>query len=235
LGLSMPFYIIGAFALLGTVASRFILPETKAVRGHASSMNWRYLVSGHIGTIAIANLFFIAGCYGIYSIIGFHVQDRFVLAPQEAAQMMGLGLMSAAASNVVAQALVIRRFKLSPRVLLLAAAPMVLVAFAVLAVTENKGLYFASMALNGFGQGLAGPAFAAALSLSVGAGEQGRIAGVSSSLQAMAFLIGPFSAAALYQYHPPIVFIIGCVLVFASLPVFLTVARRAAAGHENLN
>ena len=175
--------------------------------------------------LAGSNVLYITGCFGIFSIIGFHVQDHFALEPAGAARWMGLGLMAAAGTNVVAQALIIRRFKLSPRVLLAIAVPLTVIAFTMLSQTDDLLAFVAYMSLNGLGQGLAGPAFATALSLSVGAGEQGRIAGVSASIQAMAFLVGPVSAAALYQAHSTSVFAIGCVLAGASLIPFLLATR----------
>jgi hypothetical protein len=155
------------------------------------------------------------------------VQDRFQLGSAPAAQWMGLGLMTAALTNVAAQGFIIRQIKTSPGRLLMIGVPVTMLAMAVVAQCTTLPIFVLGMALNGLGQGFANPAFATALSLSVGAGDQGRIAGVSASMQALAFLFAPFSSAALYQSYPMAVFVVGSLFVFAALGPF-ALSRRTA-------
>ncbi|MDX2222347.1 MAG: MFS transporter [Rhodospirillaceae bacterium] len=227
IGLAAPFYVIAAVALAGAVLSRLVLPETRIGRPTVARPKWRRLLAGGPGLIAIGSLLYMCGCFGIFSIIGFHVQDKFQLASAPAAQWMGLGLMMAALSNVAAQGFIIRQIKTSPMRLLIVGVPITILAMAVVAQSSTLPMFVLGMALNGLGQGFANPAFATALSLSVGAGEQGRIAGVSASMQALAFLFAPVSSAALYQTHSQAVFVVGSLLVFAALGPFVLSRRKS--------
>jgi MFS family permease len=60
----------------------------------------------------------------------------------------------------------------------------------------------AALALQGFGQGLAVPGVTAAVSLGASEDEQGAVAGLNSSAQALGRLLGPVVGTALYQVRP---------------------------------
>jgi MFS family permease len=68
--------------------------------------------------------------------------------------------------------------------------------------TENYWLAVAAMALMGFGGGFGWPAFMTASSLSAGPENQGSVAGLTMSFQALGFVIGPLIGTITYASHP---------------------------------
>lgn len=229
LGPSAPFYIIAAFGLGGAVAARFVLPEPKPTFLRAPSAGGS-LWLGRPGAIALGNAVYLIGCYGIYSILGFMFQDRFTLSTVDAAQVMGFSLMGSAATNVLTQALVVRRLKISPAAMLVIAVPLTAIGFLTMDVAGTIPLVISGMMINAVGQAIANSAFATALSLSVGPSAQGRIAGMSTSAQALAFMVGPAGTAALYQADPDWPFLIGSALVAVALATAL-LARAKPSDH----
>jgi MFS family permease len=83
-----------------------------------------------------------------------------------------------------------------------------LAGFLLLIVARRFGVLTTAVALQGFGQGLIMPGVTSALSLSVQENEQGPVAGLNSSAQALARMLGPFVGAGLYELdrHYPYVF-----------------------------
>ena len=85
----------------------------------------------------------------------------------------------------MAQGLVVRRLHWSAQSLMRVGVSIGLFGFAGLIVSRNFMSFTASMAIQGFGYGLTMPGLSALLSVSVGDGEQGEVAGLNSSTQAL--------------------------------------------------
>ncbi len=226
IGPSAPFYIIGAFAFAGAVAARFILPEPRVVAGR-SATGGGALWFARPGLIALANAMYLVGCYGIFSILGFLFQDRFELSTTDASRVMGLGLMTSAAMNVVTQTFVVRRLTVDPWIMLAVGIPITVIGFLVIDFGTSVAVVILGMLINAVGQGVAGSAFSTALSLSAGPSAQGRVAGLSTSAQAIAFLFGPAGAATIYQFSPPSIFVVACVSAGAAMCAVPLVRRPA--------
>jgi MFS family permease len=224
-GPSAPFYFIAGFGIAGAIAARFVLPEPRAVSRRAP-LGAAALWLGRPGLIALGNTLYLIGCYGIYSILGFMFQDRFQLSTENAVQAMGLGLMASATTNVVTQALLVRRMTIGPAAMLAIAVPLTAAGFLVIDLASDVSTAIAGMVINAVGQAIAGSAFATALSLSVGAGAQGRVAGLSTAAQAIAFLTGPIGAAAIYQADAGLPFVLGCILVAVALATAFVIRVR---------
>ena len=77
------------------------------------------------------------------------------------------------------------------------------------------------MLSNGIGQGLAMPAINTSLSLSAGSNFQGRVAGITTSTQAIAFLFAPASSVALYQLIGSGSFFVSSIIIILSLIIFI--------------
>lgn len=217
LGPSAPFYLIAAFGLGGAVVARFVLPEPKPTVLQGPTGVSANLWFARPGIIALGNAVYLIGCYGIYSILGFMFQDRFTLSTEDAAQVMGFSLMGSAATNVLTQTFIVRKLKIGPATMLVIAIPLTAIGFLTMDVSGTIPLVILGMMINAVGQAIANSAFATALSLSAGPTVQGRIAGMSTSAQAVAFLVGPASSAAIYQANPDWPFFIGSALVLAAL------------------
>ncbi|MDG2321726.1 MAG: MFS transporter [Rhodospirillaceae bacterium] len=220
LGLSAPFYIIAAAGMVVVIAPMFVLPKGRSHQPDSGG-SYRHLLNGPILKIALSAVLFMCGTYGIFSIVGFFVQDRFQLEPVPAAQAMGLGLMCAAAANVFVQVVLLRRIKAGPKVIVTIGVTFIVLSIAVLWQSTAQIMFVAAMVCNGLGQGFAMPAINTSLSLAAGPESQGRIAGISTATQAIAFLIAPASAALMYQILPWLPFVVGVCVVVLTLAVFL--------------
>jgi MFS family permease len=219
LGLAAPFYFIGAMAFLAVVGGRLALPAAGRRGAQAPAGVWR-LLRGDVLRVSASSLCFMCGNYGIFSVIGFYVQDHFTLDAPAAARWMGLGLMGAAGMNVIVQSLIVSRLRIAPRRLIALGTVATVASYVGIYLAPEPWMFVAAVMLNGFGQGFVNPALQTALSLSVDAADQGRVAGLSTATQAMAFLIAPVSAAALYATSAPIPFMIGVVLIVGGGIVF---------------
>lgn len=220
LGLSAPFYLIALAGLMILVSARIWLPKTRTVQS-SSAGSYRHLLKGPILRIAISAIFFMCGTYGTFSIVGFFVQDRFSLEPVPAAQAMGLGLMCAATANVFVQAFLLRRINQSAKTLILIGVILTVASIAMIWLAETRTMFLLAMMTNGLGMGFSMPAINTSLSLAAGPDAQGRIAGISTSSQAIAFLVAPASAAAMYQAVNWSPFVMGIAVSVISLAFFL--------------
>lgn len=219
-GLSVPFYIIAVAGLMAIVLARAFLPKTRATAS-ASSVRYRHLLKGPILKIAISSVCFMCGTYGTFSILGFFVQDRFSLDPIPAAQAMGLGLMCAAASNIFVQAFLLRRINQSAKTLIIIGVLVTLLSIGLIWFGTTRTMFVIAMMCNGIGQGFSMPAINTSLSLAAGPDAQGRLAGISTSSQSIAFLVAPASAAILYQTLNWLPFAIGAGVTVLALILFL--------------
>ena len=106
-----------------------------------------------------------------------------------------------------------------------------ILAFVILALGHTRLLLTVAMMIQGFGMGLAGPAFMAGASLAVSQQEQGAVAGVAGSCGPLGFTLGPLLGGALYQVAPalPYAFAAG---VYVVLLVFMQwIGRRVVEHH----
>lgn len=219
-GLSAPFYVIAGAGLIALILARLFLPNTRPANG-AADVKYRHLLRGPILMIAVSAVCFMFGTYGTFSIVGFFVQDRFSLDPIPAAQAMGLGLMCAAAANVFVQAFVLRRINQSAKTLIIIGVCTTLLSIALIWTGQSQAWFMIAMMFNGLGQGFSMPAINTSLSLAAGPEAQGRVAGISTSTQAIAFLVAPASAAAMYQLAGWLPFVAGAVVTTIALALFL--------------
>ena len=228
LGPAVAFYVIAGFAMAGAIAARFVLPEPPR---HVRTPGRLGLTGlwGRPMMMAASSALYLLGCYGIYAVLGFHFQDRFVLNTTDAAQMFGLALMASAATNVLTQTFVIRPLKAGVTTMMFIGVPVTIAGFLLMGFGTLVPVVFAGMLICAAGQGFANAALATGLSLSVGASGQGRVAGLSTSAQAIAFLIGPSGGAMLYQsgFHLP--FEVGSAICAAALVLYFTTARAKTA------
>jgi MFS family permease len=220
LGLSAPFYIIAGAGCVILISAKLWLPNTRAAH-HGGQGSYRLLLKGPILRIAISAVFFMSGTYGTFSIVGFFVQDRFALEPVPAAQAMGLGLMCAAAANVFVQAFLLQRLNQSAKTLILIGVVITVISIVLIWFADTRPVFLGAMVLNGLGMGFTMPAINASLSLAAGPEAQGRVAGISTSCQAIAFLLAPASSAALYDVLGWLPFALGSAVSLAALVMFL--------------
>jgi MFS family permease len=77
--------------------------------------------------------------------------------------------------------------------------PIMMLAFAIMALSHSEGMYILSMCILGLGMGLAGPGFMAGVSVAVSSEEQGAVAGIAGSCGPLGFTFGPLLGTYLYS------------------------------------
>jgi DHA1 family tetracycline resistance protein-like MFS transporter len=96
-----------------------------------------------------------------------------------------------------------------------------LISIILLWFSATQTMFVIAMMCNGMGQGFSMPAINTSMSLAAGPDAQGRLAGISTSCQSIAFLLAPASAAAFYQVYPWLPFASGGVVTVIALILFL--------------
>jgi MFS family permease len=134
--------------------------------------------------------------------VAFYYQDRLGLQAEQTARTVGIALVFYGAVAVFVQGFLVRRFAWTPASLLRAGLPIALVGFIGLMFAHQFVSLTLSLALQGFGQGLAMPGVSAALSLGAGDDEQGAAAGLNSSAHALGRMLGPVVGTSLYEVRP---------------------------------
>jgi MFS family permease len=157
--------------------------------------------------------------------IAFYFQDRLSLTPRGTAQAVGIALVVYGFVAVLAQGFIVRRFKWPPLRLLAGGLPCALVGFIGLVFAHERAALTAALAIQGFGQGLALPGVTAAMSLGVSEDEQGAVAGLNSSAQALGRLLGPVVGTGLYQFKPEYPYCFSAALLTLVL-VMLVASKR---------
>lgn len=233
-GLAGPMY---AFAAIGVAALLVVwrkLPSGEVLRVPSPSGRdrggkglWRdprvrdYLLYGLLVTGAQAiNI----------SVLGFHVIDEMAAtgtALENAHPFISLAMFAGAAATLLAQWGLIPMLKLQPRDLVRWGAALALIGN-VLSITA-PGYYGVVMgyAVVSMGLGFARPGFTAGSSLSVGAAEQGAIAGLMMALAGLSFLLPPVIGVALYELAEPAPFIANAALLaLATVLCFVSPSLR---------
>jgi MFS family permease len=147
----------------------------------------------------IAGVFLFMGFAIVQQTIAFRFQDVLGLDGIQTAKIVGISLMFSAAAALLVQLLVIPRLHVRPFVLLRISMPIMMIAFAMMALSQSQNMYMLAMCILGLGMGLAGPGFMAGASVAVSSEEQGAVAGVAGSCGPLGFTVGPLLGTYLYS------------------------------------
>lgn len=226
LGLLVPVYVSSAIAFVNAAFVWLRLPEP--VRHHAreapsqlwpvAEKVWVFLAVGFVTTLASVSM---------EQTVAFYFQDKLALTPKAAARAVGLSLVVYGLVAVLVQGVVVRRVNFRPLTLLRLGVPIAAVGLLVFVVAEWRAVLVLAMALQGLGQALAMPGVTAALSLGVRDDEQGAVAGLNSSSQALARMVGPLLGTGLYEIRPGYPYVFGAALLGFVL-IFLFTSRSPA-------
>jgi len=222
-GLAGPLY---AFALLGAVTLAAVwryLPSGEATRiptptkGEAKKGLWRdprvrdYLLYGLL----------IVGSQAInISVLGFHVIDEMAatgVGVGQAQNFVAIAMFAGAVGTLMVQWGLIPLLKLEPRALIRWGAGLALLGNVVSMVSPGYYGVVIGYAVVSMGVGFARPGFTAGSSLSVGASEQGAVAGLIMSLAGIGFLAPPVIGVALYQWAEWAPFVANSAMLAAAL------------------
>jgi MFS family permease len=141
------------------------------------------------------------------------LQDTLGLSAHETVQRAGLGFMALAVSGLFAQLVVVQRFRPSSRAMLQTGAPLMLLAFVLLASGRGLPRVLAALAALGLGMGLVRPGSAAGASISVEPEEQGGVAGLLGGITVVGNVVGPMLGTTLYQLTPVAPYVLNAALM----------------------
>lgn len=136
-------------------------------------------------------------------LIGFIAQDRLGLSAGETALVAGGALMCAGIGLVLAQAVLVRLLPWAPARFVLVGSAVATIGFGLLVIDGGLASILAGMLVAGIGMGLATPGVNSGASLSVTPDEQGSVAGLIASVNALTMIVSPLAATFLYGVFPP--------------------------------
>lgn len=163
--------------------------------------------------------------------LAFRLQDVLNLSGAQTAGAFGTAMMLMALASLISQGLIVQRLNVAPFTLLRIAMPILLVAFSVMALADERREFLVAMTILGAGMGLAAPGFMAGASLAVSAEEQGAVAGVASSCGPLGFTVGPLLGTALYQIHGSLPYLV-TLLIYIPLLIF-TFTVKVRGPHQD--
>ena len=153
------------------------------------------------------------------------LQDTFSLPAERAAQRAGIGFVAVAAAGLFAQLILVQRLRPRARTMIFSGVPLMVLAFALLVLGRNFGVYLAALSCLGLGLGLVRPGSAAGASLAVSAEEQGAVAGLLGGLAVLGNVFGPMLGTTLYGLSPRAPYMLNGGLMSAVL-LFVLTSRR---------
>jgi len=221
-----PLWVMAAVAsLTGLFVWRFLPDPPRQPRPRQAPPRMKYS-DPRIFAFVIVGVTMFTGMALVQQTMGFRFQDALELDASTTARTFGFAMMLSAGCSLIAQGVVVQRLDLPPFRLLRLAIPLLIVAFSMMAVLETQLGLTAAMMVQGFGMGLAGPAFMAGASLAVSAEEQGAVAGVAGSCGPLGFTIGPVLGGAMYQLAPALPYAFAAAMYVVLLVAMGALQRR---------
>lgn len=209
-----PFYFapVVALAIAAVVWRRLPEPERRGERSASVRLSpfdgrmWPFLLAGFgmflsLGTVLIT--------------VGFLYQDRMSLSAEATAGTVGAALFATGVVLMLTQGVIVPRLGWSALRLMRTGMPIAVLGFIFLVFAPGFFTLTLGMAILALGLGFATPGYIAAPTLLVSANEQGSVAGLINSANALAFVVGPVLGTSLYQILPELPFATGAVLIFA--------------------
>lgn len=212
-GLLTPFFVVGSLAFLSAIAIWVLLPERTAPRERQDKKQRLKIKDARVWPFLAVGVLMAMGQSIVVQVSAFYFQDTLKLSVEDAAQMVGIGMMAMAMSTLFAQLVLIQRLNLSVQMMLRCGTIVMLVAFGLMIAGGNYATLVMALVASGLGFGLLRPGLSAAASLSVEPDEQGSIAGFIGSTAAMGHVVNPFIALPLYQIMPQAPFILAACLM----------------------
>jgi MFS family permease len=198
ISLLTPLYFSVFLTLAAAVLTLYALPELPKPTVIKKQPRLKY-TDPRIFPLVVAGVFLFMGFAIVQQTIAFRFQDELGLSGIDTAKVVGISLMFSAAAALLVQLLLIPRLSVRPFVLLRISMPMMMIAFAMMALGHTQNMYILSMCVLGLGMGLAGPGFMAGASIAVSSDEQGAVAGVAGSCPPLGFTVGPLLGTYLYS------------------------------------
>jgi MFS family permease len=215
-GIVAPLYAAAALAVASALLIWHRLPETPPVTPAVPPAARRWGMNRRLlPFLALATALQATRATTVITLALF-LQDMLGLSSAAAARQAGLEFVVLAAAGLVAQLVIVQRFRPSARTMIAVGAPLTTLAFASLTFVHGLGQCAAALAVLGLGLGLVRPGATAGASLSAPAGEQGTVAGVLGGLSVMGNVVGPVIGTSLYHYAPVAPYVLNTVVMAAA-------------------
>ncbi len=211
ISLIAPLYVAAAVAVISAVLIWLFLPEPPKRPAPPDGVKLRY-TDKRIRPYLIISFFTSYIMATVHQVGAFYFQDMLHLNAVQTANRIGIALTLMAIVTMGAQFLIIRPFRLTPKVLLRYGTPLVLTGVCVLVFSSSLPPLLTGMVLVGLGLGFCQPGNSAASSLMVATYEQGSLAGISMAAGSLGFGLGPLLGTAMYQIKPELPFVVALVM-----------------------
>lgn len=221
LGLLVPVLFSASLALLNALFVRLVLPESRKAEERPATPPRLGFGDPRIWPILLLGLIVNLSSVAMEQTVSFYYQDRLGLSPERTAQTVGIALVAFGLIAVFIQGFVVRAVKWSPRALLAVGLPLALLGYLGLVLAHSFWLLTGALVLLGAGGAFAGPGVTAAQSLAVSDNEQGAVAGLSSSVQALGRMLGPLVGTGLYSLHPEYPYLFSALFMLIGIGFFL--------------
>lgn len=216
--LLMPLYVAVALALfIAIMVARYLVEPVKRHDVSATTRTQARLgyFDPRYSHLLLVGVFIYLGMAVSTQMMGFYLPYVLGLEISKSAASLGLVQAMMAGSTVFGQLVLVQRLSWLPLRLLKVGVPLMALGFVLLASASSLLQICLGVMLLGLGLGIGGPGFSAAVSLSVGPDEQGAIAGFLAACPALGYVLGPFGAGVLYEWHPRAPFVLVVLLLVA--------------------
>ena len=223
-GLLAPLFAVTALATAGALAAQFYLPAVAvtplAKKSAAPSSVWRLAADPRVRPWLVVGVILSAATAVMFQQLSFYFMDRLGIPPREGAALVAVALALGALAQIVAQLGLLPRLSLSPRGLIVAGTIITAMGTGLTVIGDNFGALAAAQGLVGLGFGLARPGFTGGASLSVGADDQGSVAGLVVAANGAGFVVAPIFGAGVYAlvgHQAPFVL---CTIILLGLAIY---------------
>lgn len=217
-GLLAPIYFAAGLAVVSAAVIWFYLPEgapvrrgrepgETALRFHDRRILPFLLLATSVQAVQATTAITLA----------FYLQDTLGLAADQTGQLAGIGFMALAGAGLLAQLVLVQRFRMTPSTMIHAGLPLALAAFVLISLRPPFAVDVAALAVLGVGLGLVRPGNAAGASLAVGAEEQGAVAGMLGSIGVLGNVFGPLLGTSLYSLTPTAPYLLNAAIMAVGL------------------
>jgi multidrug resistance protein len=226
-GLSMPFFVASAIALLAAALTFLLFPESlpaDAPRAERLSFaqNLKATPPAAWGLLAVTFLSTFAFA-GFETVFALFVQDRLMLDPLKSTRTVGMLLATMGLVSALVQGGLVGRVirRTGERLVLALGLGLMALTMLSLTATSPSAFAFASiLALMGIAHGVLRPAISSGISKGAGS-AQGAALGLMSSFDSLARVLGPALAGVLYVMQVSLPFYASALALLAGVAVVL--------------
>lgn len=224
--LLLPLYVAVALALvIAVLVARFLAePERHAMNTVGASNARLSYFDPRYRYLLLVGVIIYLGMAVSTQMMGFYLPHLLHLEASKAAIPLGMTQAVMASATVFGQLVLVRRLSWSPLQLLRVGVPVMTSGFVLLASAAGLVQLCLGVLFLGLGLGISGPGFSAAVSLSVGASEQGAVSGFLAACPALGYVLGLISAGLMYEWYPRAPFMLVALLLVL---VWIMLQRRS--------